>query len=183
MARPLDIGLVTTPNGTGDQYHVRRLARLRAHRIAPGEIDIRGWLVFAEDGRRVGRVRDIVVNVQTLAMRHLELQLDPHIVNFSGSRRVIVPIAYARVSAHRPHLHLVDVTSGELAHSPRFGASPLGATEERLLFSFFKGNLSLAAELDEPFKAEMLEDDFWGVRRIRRAARPYLVRCNDTSHR
>lgn len=48
----------------GGERTTRRLPGLCGYRIAPGEVDIRGWLVVAEDGHRVGRVRDLIIDPQ-----------------------------------------------------------------------------------------------------------------------
>jgi hypothetical protein len=162
---------------------LRRLARLRAHRIAPGEVDIRGWIALAEDGRRVGRVRDVVVDTDALVVRYVELSLDPHLTGNSGSQRLVVPIGCARVSAHRPHVHLHGITSRELPHAPRFGARPIGPEEENVLRAFFlrPSDTGDGSSVTNASDAEgVLEQQFWGTRRRTRASAPYLMRCNPT---
>jgi hypothetical protein len=159
---------------------LRRLERLRAHRIAPGEIDIRGWIALAEDDRRVGRVRDVIVDTDALTVRYVELSLDPHLTANSGSRRLVVPIGCARVSAHRPHVHLPGITSRELLHAPRFGARPIGPEEETVLRAFFlrHSNGDGSPETNASDAEDVLEQQFWGARRRARASAPYLTRCN-----
>jgi len=183
MANPQDTGLPRPSDVIASEYRLRRLGRLRGHRIAPGEIDIRGWFVFAEDGRRVGRLRDIVVDVQTLTIRFLELELDPHLASSWESRRLMVPIACARVSAQRPHVHLQRVTWRELPHAPRIGARSVGAADECALLTFFMGTTEPApGPSDEQQMQRSLEEEFWGVRRGRSTARPYLARRDATPH-
>ena len=50
----------------GSDESTRRVGRLARHRIAPGQLDIRRWIAFTEDGQRVGRVVDLIVDMQSL---------------------------------------------------------------------------------------------------------------------
>src|SRR6476660_5696555 len=70
----------------------RRLGNLPAHQISPGEPDIRGWLVVGADGRRVGRVSDVLVELHSLTARHLEIGLDPSVADYARAARIIVPV-------------------------------------------------------------------------------------------
>jgi hypothetical protein len=180
MARPDQTHLPTSGVPAATKRILRRLARLRAHRIAPGEVDIRGWIALAEDGRRVGRVRDVIVDIDALAVRYVELCLDPHLTSGMDSRRLVVPVGCARVSAHRPQVHLHGITTRELLHAPRYGAGTIGSDEENILRAFFlRPSDADGSSVTNASDAEgVLEQQFWGARRRARANAPYLTRCN-----
>lgn len=52
------------------------LKDLHDHKITSGDPDIRGWDVFAADGRRIGEVDDLLVDADTAQVRFLEVDLD-----------------------------------------------------------------------------------------------------------
>lgn len=49
---------------------------LHNHRIASGDPDVRGWEVVASDGRRLGRVHDLLVDTGSQRVRYLDVELD-----------------------------------------------------------------------------------------------------------
>ena len=139
----------------------RRLRRLPSAHIASGEPDLRGWLTLAHDGHRVGRVHDLIVDVATGHVRHLEIRLDPGLACSAGTARLVIPVAALELSASRRHVHVRDIRADELVHAPRFGARPVGDLEEASLLRFYRcPNPSEAAR-------------FWGVRRRGRERLPY----------
>jgi hypothetical protein len=157
---------------------IRRLTRAHECEIAPGEPDIRGWLVIAADGYRVGRVCDLLVDLVTLRLGYLEIQLDPRIAGEPG-RRTVVPIGCLRLSAQRNYVHVCDVFSDEFADAPRLGARPVGPLEELVLRRFFGCEPPSGSPLGEVARARRLAreaDRFWGLRRQARGAAPYFRR-------
>lgn len=166
---------VTSADDARD-FTLHRLAHLPRHGIAPGEHDIRGWIVFTEDGQRVGRVCDLIVDVLSLRMRHIEVELDPRLTHPDASRRVVVPIVCARAAAHRKHVNLRGVTSRDIVHAPRYGSSPISREAEAVLECFFVrprfgSPVPNGAEVDVD---AWREQRFWGVRRSGREHEPYL---------
>lgn len=169
------------PISSDERY--RRLSALEGFRIGEGETDIRGFLVFAADGHRVGRVADLVVDTYHTHVRYLEVTLDPAFEQRDASRQTLIPIGCAHVAAHRKHVHVDDLASHEMRHAPRYAGVPAGMDEEARLHRFFRrradrvrgGDPSLARE-EQELRA------FWGARRRGREARPYLVATADIGH-
>lgn len=145
-----------------ERLPARRLRRLAAVTLASGEPDIRGWLLLASDGHRFGRVHDLIVDVGTGQLTHLEIRLDPGLADAAGTPRLVIPIAALEVSASRRHVHVRRVRSDELVHAPRFGAKPVGEDEDRVLHRFYQCH-DAAGDLAR----------FWGVRRHDRERLPY----------
>jgi hypothetical protein len=159
---------------------LRRLVLLTTYRISPGETDVRGWIVFTEDGQRVGRVRDLIIDVQNLVVRYVEVDLDWHFAESGTSTRAIVPVACARVSAQRRHVHVRGIRSDELCYAPSFGARPIGTEEETSVRRFFlRGGTALPANDSADARALALleQQRFFGVRRQGRWDDPYLCRA------
>ena len=77
------------------------LNQLSGYKVADGEPDIRGWDVVAGDGRRLGKVDDLLVDTQANKVRYVDVDVD------GDDRHVTVPIGYARLEENR-HQVLVD---------------------------------------------------------------------------
>ena len=140
----------------------RRLQRLPAFRIADGEPDIRGWITVAHDGYRIGRVHDVILDLATGQVRHLEIRLDRDVAGRAQTDRLVIPIAALEVSASRRQVHLRGVRRDELVDAPQFGAAPIGEREERWLRRFYRCD-RIAGDAAR----------FWGVRRRGRERSPY----------
>lgn len=143
----------------------RRLGNLPTHQISPGEPDIRGWLVVGADGRRVGRVNDVLVELHSLTARHLEITLDPGVAERAGAATIVVPVESLQVAPIRSVIHLHAVTTDDLEDVPGFATGPEPVHEEKLesLQRFFRCH-------ERPADAT----DFWRLRRRERAAQPYV---------
>jgi uncharacterized protein YrrD len=64
--------------------------QLSGYKVADGEPDIRGWDVMASDGRRLGRVDDLLVDTQANKVRYVDVEGGPQ-------GHVTIPIGYARL--------------------------------------------------------------------------------------
>lgn len=97
----------------------------RRFEISDEDPDPRGWTVVTDDGRRVGEVKDLIVDEAAMKVRYFEVELeepgvnDRHVmvdaqeVDLSDDRRVIVHGAIGTESWHASSSQL----SGEAAHA------------------------------------------------------------------
>jgi uncharacterized protein (TIGR02271 family) len=81
------------------------LNSLSGYKVADGEPDIRGWDVMASDGRRLGRVDDLLVDTQANKVRYVNVEGGPQ-------GHVTIPIGYARLERDSKQV-LVDRVSDE----------------------------------------------------------------------
>lgn len=56
--------------------HIAPLRSLHNHRIHQSDPDVRGWEVYGADGRRIGRVDDLLVDTEAMKTRYLAVTLD-----------------------------------------------------------------------------------------------------------
>lgn len=82
---------------TEDGSRIAPLSELRDFQVAEGYPDIRGWRVDAADGTRVGKVQELLVDVDTMRTRYLDVRLTAEIAAAPGDRDVLVPIGAARI--------------------------------------------------------------------------------------
>jgi hypothetical protein len=143
----------------------RRLGNLPTHQILPGEPDIRGWVVVGADGRRVGRVHDVLVDLHGLTARHLEITLDRGVAERAGASTIVVPVESLQAAPIRSEVHLHAVTTYDLVDVPGFATGPEPVHDDKVepLQRFFRCHERPAAP-----------EDFWRLRRRERAAQPYV---------
>ncbi|HEX6913020.1 MAG TPA: DUF2382 domain-containing protein [Longimicrobium sp.] len=92
--------------------------QLSGYRVADGEPDIRGWDVMASDGRRLGRVDDLLVDTQANKVRYVDVEGGPQ-------GHVTIPIGYARLERDR-HRVLVDrLNDDQFRALPAYDHTPI----------------------------------------------------------
>jgi hypothetical protein len=85
-------------------------------------VDIRGWPVFASDGRAVGAVDRLMVETSSKKIRYIGVSLIPHAEHDYKPTKpgsVLVPIGVVRRLDDRQAVVLEGLASGRLASAPR----------------------------------------------------------------
>ena len=73
------------------------LGDLRDFEVAEGHSDIRGWRVDSIDGSEVGKVHELLVDVDVLRTRYLDVRLTTEVAATPDDRDVLVPIGAAQL--------------------------------------------------------------------------------------
>ena len=89
MARKIE------PNEDG--VRIAPLGALGDFEVAEGYPDVRGWKVMSSDGREVGKVHELLIDVDNLRTRYLDVRLTSELAATPGDRDVLVPIGTANV--------------------------------------------------------------------------------------
>lgn len=77
---------------------VARLSDLRDFQVAEGYTDIRGWRVEASDGKEVGRVHELLVDLDSMRTRYIDVRLNSAVAAAEEDRDVLIPIGAARIA-------------------------------------------------------------------------------------
>jgi hypothetical protein len=132
-----------------------RLDDLDDYEIADGEPDPRGWEVRAADGRRVGKVDDLIADTGTMQVRYLDIELDRKELDLKEDRHVLVPIGRARLDDDRDAV-ILNVASGSvLSQLPAFQHGAVDRDYEQRLFT----GLGTAVGTERDFYAHKEFDD------------------------
>ena len=103
---------------TDDGVRIAPLSELDDFEVAEGYPDIRGWRVASADGQEVGKVHDLLIDVDQMRTRYLEVRLTKQLAAAPGDRDVLVPIGTAQVGEGKEVVR-VPLTA------ERFGLLPL----------------------------------------------------------
>ena len=82
---------------TDDGVRIAPLSELDDFEVAEGYPDIRGWHVASADGQEVGKVRDLLIDVDQMRTRYLNVRLTKELAAAPGDRDVLIPIGTAQV--------------------------------------------------------------------------------------
>lgn len=168
-----------------------RLDDLDDYKVADGEPDIRGWDVKTADGRRIGEVKELLVDTGAMKVRYMEVELDRKASGLADDRRILVPIGTARLDDDADDVY-VQSTSADLATMPAYDRSAFGRDYETSLRDRYSAGAAgaagttrpadlPAAEPDEGFYGHPVYDDsrFFGSRRKGRERDAYFRRTGE----
>ena len=91
-----------------------RLSRLQGYAVERHEPDPRGWTVVNGQGRKVGEVKDLIVDTNRMTARYLDVELDAKLFDWRGDDpHILVPVEHAHIDGK--HLVVTDITETWLA--------------------------------------------------------------------
>jgi len=142
-------------NANDDTARVVPMGELDDYEVAEGHPDVRGWVVVAEDNRKLGTVHELIVDTQAMRTRYLDVTLDRNLEGVTDERDVLVPIGNARLDDMSDHVILDAAIVARLASLPAYSHERLTRDFERSLFPA----LGAAPLADKDFYAGQHFDD------------------------
>jgi len=135
---------------TEDGVRIAPLGALRDFEVAEGYPDIRGWRVESADGREVGKVHELLVDIDNMRTRYLDVRLVPELAATPGDRDVLVPIGTAQIAdgPDRADLVRVPLTAERIGLLPLYDHGRLTRTHELEIRRHFSLGEAAAASLD-----------------------------------
>ena len=112
-----------------DTTRIARLGELDDYRVADGEPDIRGWDVRTATGQHVGRVEELIVDIDAMKARYLDVKLDREAVGLPEDRHVLVPVGTARLDDDHDDV-IIRESAVDLRDAPPYDARALSPEYE-----------------------------------------------------
>lgn len=114
---------------TGDGSRIAPLGEVDDFEVAEGYPDVRGWRVDAADGTEVGKVHELLVDLDALRTRYLDVRLTDEVAGTSEDRDVLIPIGAARVDDDHDVV-TVSLTAERVGLLPVYTHAPLTREQE-----------------------------------------------------
>lgn len=142
--------------------------------MAKGEPDIRGWKVVNAANQQVGKVKELLFDVQAQKIRYVIVDVDGKPLNLL-SRKVIVPVGLAELDEKENVVFLPDLTVGHLATLPEYNKGKVTFETERAIRDVFIPQNSSAAEKladfesrEHPEREAFYDNDYFNQDRLYR---------------
>jgi photosynthetic reaction center H subunit len=154
-----------------------RLEELKGFKVAEGDSDIRGWSVKTPDGRKVGKVEELIVDPAERRVRYIEIKADSKVLGIDDDRHMLVPIGTARLDERSHDVLLERLPAGGLAGAPAWKRGPVTREYETSLRNYYG-----AAAVDS--STDYYRSDLYSENGFRRATdgkddRSWLPRLGD----
>jgi len=114
---------------TEDGAQIAPLSDLKDFQVSEGYKDIRGWRVDSADGKEVGKVHDLLVDLDGMRTRYLDVRLLSSIAASQGDRDVLVPIGASRI-ADEGEVVVVSLTAERVTLLPLYDHGMLTRVHE-----------------------------------------------------
>jgi len=108
------------------ESNLRRFSDMDDVEISKDDPDPRGWDVIGSDGRKIGEVKDLLVDTTSMKVRSLEVELEGSTFNWNDNRRVALPADGVRLDEDRDKVVLEGIGYDELGRMDPF-AYPYGS--------------------------------------------------------
>lgn len=149
------------------------LKELKDYQVAKGDPDVRGWQVYASDGRRIGQVDELLVDTAAMKVRYLDVGLDRDLSAGDGPgepagpvRNVLLPIGSAHLDQAEDRV-IVDLLHTLIGDLPAYGRGPVSREYEDELRQRFDRGPRDTPERDY-YAGDLYDDErFYGPRRRR----------------
>ncbi|HYW31531.1 MAG TPA: PRC-barrel domain-containing protein [Gemmatimonas sp.] len=165
-----------SPTG-GGSGRLTSLHDLKDYKVADGEPDVRGWTVKTIEGVKIGKVVDLVVDLEAMKVRFLKIVLNHDTLDLKDDRNVLVPISVARLNDDED-LVILNKPAGEIINLPAY-------TEGYDSPDFDRPHLATTAMADDVqnnMHNDMHDDrQFFGNRRQGREDEKYFVAVPETT--
>jgi len=108
------------------------LSKAEGYRVAENNEDVRGWDVRGNDGEKIGKVNDLLIDTGVDKVKYLEVKVDRGL--FGKDRNVLIPIGTARL-ADDEDVVLVDASKEALGEYPDYTGQQITSDYETSLQS------------------------------------------------
>ncbi|UOR04355.1 PRC-barrel domain-containing protein [Hymenobacter aerilatus] len=108
------------PVPSGQHMHLRRLRDLTEFEVADGNPDVRGWSVRGGDGKKFGDVYELIVEVETLKVRYLDVELDTSLQVDKWERHILLPIGAAAIDEDADNVFVPSLTLESVLDYPPY---------------------------------------------------------------
>ncbi|MEO8111719.1 MAG: PRC-barrel domain-containing protein [Ginsengibacter sp.] len=144
------------------------------YEMAKGEPDIRGWKVINAANQQIGKVKELLFDVQAQKIRYVITDVDGKPLNLL-SRNVIVPVGLAELDEKEKVMYVPDLTIGHLATLPEYKKGKVTYETERAIRDVFIPQKSSAAEKladfesrEQPEREAFYDNDYFNQDRLYR---------------
>ena len=105
------------------------------------EPDVRGWHVLTHDSCRLGEVVDLFVDVEAMAVRYIEVELDRDALRLPGTRRILVPPDGVLLNDDEEIVRL-DASAIEISATPAYDPRAFSQADYPVLLQRYGRTLS-----------------------------------------
>jgi sporulation protein YlmC with PRC-barrel domain len=114
------------------------LSDLDGFMVADPVPDIRGWHVVLPNGRRVGKVDDLIVDTDQLTVKYLEVKVDSDVLLSDRETWVLVPVQSVPIRIEEDRVVIEHLPVAGIDAAPRSDGNVPTPEQEREIREFYE---------------------------------------------
>lgn len=97
-----------------------RLGDLDSYELEADEPNVQGWKVIGNDGIKLGKVDELIVDTKALKVRYLDISLVDTLSPGTGEPHLLVPIGLAQIDEERNTVRINGVSTSAIPRVPLY---------------------------------------------------------------
>ena len=132
--------------------NLRRMSDIKSdYEVADDHEDVMDWDVVGRDGTKIGEVEDMIVDMQAMKVRYLEVELDDDLPGVQDDQRVLIPIGMADLDYSNKNVLVSNLDSSAVTSFPAYRGEPITREYENTLMSSFSPGYQAGMAQDTSF--------------------------------
>jgi sporulation protein YlmC with PRC-barrel domain len=132
--------------------NLRRMSDIKSdYEVADDHEDVMDWDVVGRDGTKIGEVEDMIVDMQAMKVRYLEVELDDDLPGVQDDQRMLVPIGMAELDYSNKNVLVSNLNSTMATSFPAYRGEPITREYENSLMSSFSPGYQAGTAQDTSF--------------------------------
>jgi hypothetical protein len=132
--------------------NLRRMSDIKNdYEVADDDEDIMDWNVVGRDGRKVGEVEDMIVDMQAMKVRYIEVELDDDLPGVQDDHRVLIPVGMADLDHSNNNVIVSNLDSSQVTSFPPYRGESITRDYENSLMSAFSPGYQAGTAQDATF--------------------------------
>ena len=146
-----------------NNQHLFRLGELDDYRVAKEDPDVRGWKIVDRDNRELGRVEELIVDVDREKVRYLDV-VPTGDSRREGDHHLLLPIGVAQLDEHDNKVVMSGIERNLLDSYPPYRGEAISRDYEYAVIERFNGLERRDTERTEIKDSARTENDFYDNR-------------------
>jgi len=132
--------------------NLRRMSDIKSdYEVADDHEDVMDWDVVGRDGTKIGEVEDMIVDMQAMKVRYLEVELDDDLPGVQDDQRVLIPIGVADLDHSNKNVVVSSLDASMATSFPAYKGEPITREYENSLMSSFSPGYQAGTAQDTSF--------------------------------
>ncbi len=151
-----------------------RLSDLTDYEVADNDPDVRGWNVLSADRKMIGKVNEMIVDLDAMKVRYLDVIINNEISDAgTNERQLLIPIGAAELDEKDDIVRVNDIETVTLLKLPAYQGGSISRDYERDL------RRGLNPDYKDEAEEDFYKDDLYDDSRFYRARNRNLYRLGE----
>jgi len=131
---------------------LRRMSEIKNdYEVADDDEDVMDWDVVGRNGEKIGEVEDMIVDMQAMKVRYLEVELDDDLPGVQNDQRVLIPVGLADLDHSGKNVVVNNFDGSMVSSYPAYRGEPITRDYEHSVMSAFSPGYQALGTQDTGF--------------------------------